>query len=174
MTNRREFISLLGGAAAWPVAARAQQGERMRRVGILMPYPPTDVEIQARVQAFREELLRLGWVKNDNIQFDERWTTDNMDLVRAHAANLVELKPDAILALGGRAIPVLMQLTRSIPIIVPGAADQVGTGWVESLARPGGNVNRIYQSRTLELRQDAGNLETGRAQHHSRGCHLQS
>jgi ABC-type uncharacterized transport system substrate-binding protein len=138
--GRREFITLMGGTAAWPLAARAQQRERMRRVGILMPYPPSDVEIQARVQAFREELIRLGWSKNDNIQFDERWTTDNMDLVRAHATNLVELRPDAILALGGRVIPVLMHLTQSIPIIVPGAADPVGTGWVESLARPGGNV----------------------------------
>jgi putative tryptophan/tyrosine transport system substrate-binding protein len=100
--NRRAFISMLGGAAAassasWPLAARAQQTGRMRRVGILLPYPPSDVEIQARVQAFRDELLRLGWIKNDNIQLDERWTTDNMDLVRAHATNLVELKPDAIL-----------------------------------------------------------------------------
>ena len=139
--NRRQFITLVGAAtAAWPLAARAQQGGRMRRVGLLLPYPPSDVEIQARVRAFRDELSRLGWMKNDNIQFDERWTTDNMDLVRAHATNLVELKPDAILALGGRVIPVLMELTRSIPIIVPGAADPVGTGWVESLARPGGNV----------------------------------
>ena len=139
--RRREFITLLGGAAAaWPVAARAQLATRMRRVGILMPYAPSDAEIQTRVRAFQEELLRLGWSKGDNIQFDERWTMDNMELVRANAANLVELKPDVIVALGGRVIPILMQLTRSIPIIVPGAADPVGTGWVESLARPGGNV----------------------------------
>jgi putative tryptophan/tyrosine transport system substrate-binding protein len=138
--RRREFITLLGGAASWPLAARAQQTERMRRVGILMPYPPTDVEVQARVQAFREELARLGWTRGRNIQFDERWTMDNMDLVRANAVNLLELKPDLVIALGGRVIPILMQLTRSVPIIIPGASDPLETGIAQSLARPGGNV----------------------------------
>jgi putative ABC transport system substrate-binding protein len=139
--GRRKFLATLGGAAAgWPVAARAQQGERMRRVAILMAYPPTDVEVQARVQAFREELARLGWTRDRNIQFDERWTTDNMDLVRASAVNLLELKPDVVIATGGRVIPILMQLTRSIPIIIPGASDPLETGVAQSLARPGGNV----------------------------------
>jgi ABC-type uncharacterized transport system substrate-binding protein len=138
--RRRQFITLLGGAASWPLAARAQQTERMRRVGILMPYPPTDVEVQARVQAFREELARLGWTRGRNIQFDERWTMDNMDLVRANAVNLLELKPDLVIALGGRVIPILMQLTRSVPIIIPGASDPLETGIAQSLARPGGNV----------------------------------
>jgi putative ABC transport system substrate-binding protein len=138
---RREFITLLGGAAAaWPIAARAQQAPRLRRVGILMPYAPTDVVWQARVGTLRQELQRLGWTRGGNIEFDERWTTDNMDLVRANTANLVELKPDAIVATGGRVIPPLMQLTRTIPIIIPGTSDPVGTGYVESLARPGGNV----------------------------------
>ena len=82
----------------------------------------------------------MGWTRGDNIEFDERWTMDNMDLVRANAANLVDLKPDAIVANGGRVIPVLLQLTRAIPIVVPGAVDPVGTGWVTSLARPGGNI----------------------------------
>jgi putative ABC transport system substrate-binding protein len=139
--RRREFIALLGGTAvAWPLAARAQQDGRMRRVAILMAYPPTDVEYQARVQLLRDELAKLGWARDRNIQFDVRWTTDNMDLVRANAANIVELKPDVIVALGGRVVPIFMQLTRSIPIIVPGATDPVGVGWIESLARPGGNV----------------------------------
>jgi putative ABC transport system substrate-binding protein len=139
--KRREFITLLAGtAAAWPLAARAQQAPRLRRVGILMPYPPTDTDYQTRVGALREELQRLGWTRGGNIEFDERWTTENMDLVRANAANLVELKPDVIVALGGRVIPVLMQLTRMVPIIIPGTNDPVGTGYVESLARPGGNV----------------------------------
>src|SRR5262245_55713771 len=120
--RRREFITLLGGAAAWPLAARAQQPERMRRVGILMPFSPTDVEIQARVRAFREELRKRGWASGVNVQFDERWTLDNMDLVRSTAANLVELKPDVILAVGGRVIPVLLQLTRSLPIVIPGGS----------------------------------------------------
>jgi putative ABC transport system substrate-binding protein len=139
--KRREFIALLGGAAvAWPLAARAQQAPRLRRIGILMPFLPSDAEWQSRVGALRQELQRLGWKRGGNIEFDERWTTDNMDLVRANAANLVELMPDAIVALGGRVIPVLMQLTRTVPIIIAGAPDAVGTGYIESLARPGGNV----------------------------------
>jgi putative ABC transport system substrate-binding protein len=113
--KRREFITLLGGAGlAWPLAALAQQAPRLRRVGILMPYPPTDTEQQSRIGALRQELQRLGWTRGGNVEFDERWTTDNMDLVQANAANLVELKPDVIVALGGRVIPVLMQLTRTI------------------------------------------------------------
>jgi putative tryptophan/tyrosine transport system substrate-binding protein len=138
--QRRDFITLLSGAAAWPLAARAQQAPRQRRIGILMPYPPSDTEWQSRVGALRQELQRLGWTPGGNIEFDERWTTDNMDLVRANAANLVELKPDIIVTLGGRVIPVLMQLTRTIPIVIPGAGDPVGSRYVENLARPGGNV----------------------------------
>ncbi|MET0640311.1 MAG: ABC transporter substrate-binding protein [Hyphomicrobium sp.] len=138
--RRREFVSLLGGAAAWPLAARAQQ-TRMRRIGILMAYRPSDPEMQARVQALQQELQRLGWVKGVNIQFDERWTTDDMELVRAHAVNLVELNPDVIVTNGGRIVPIFIQLTRSIPIILPGAGDPVQTGWVQILALPGGNVS---------------------------------
>jgi putative tryptophan/tyrosine transport system substrate-binding protein len=138
--RRREIIALLGGAAAWPLVAQAQQTPRLRRVGILMPYLPTDTVWQSRVGALRQELQRLGWTRGGNIEFDERWTTDNRDLVRANCANLVELHPDAIVAVGGRVIPLLMQLTSTIPIIIPGATDPVGTGYVESLARPGGNV----------------------------------
>src|SRR5262249_14491888 len=100
--KRREFITLLSGAAAWPLAARAQQTERMRRIGILMPFPPTNTEMQARVRAFREELRKRGWAASVNAQFDERWTSDNMDLIRSAAANLVELNPDVILAVGAR------------------------------------------------------------------------
>jgi putative tryptophan/tyrosine transport system substrate-binding protein len=138
--QRREFIRLLGGwAAAWPLAAHAQ-GERMRRVAILMPYPAGDILYQKYIQLFRQELRKLGWIENKNVQFDERWTTDNMALVRAGAANLLELKPDAVIAVGGRVIPILKQMTQSVPIIMPGSADPVGTGLVASLARPGGNV----------------------------------
>jgi putative ABC transport system substrate-binding protein len=147
--RRREFIILLGGAAvAWPLAARAQQGERVRRIGILMPYPPGNAEMQARVRAFREELRKHGWASGVNAQFDERWTGDNMDLIRSAATNLVELNPDAIMAIGGRVIPILMQLTRSIPIVNPGGSDPVGRGYAESLARPGGNVTGFA---TMEL-----------------------
>ena len=98
---------LIGGTVvAWPLAARAQQGERMRRIGILMPFPPTNAEMQARVRAFREELRKRGWAAGFNVQFDERWTSDNMDLIRSAATNLVELNPDAIVALGARVIPM--------------------------------------------------------------------
>ena len=139
--RRREFITLLAGAAAaWPLAARAQQGERMRRVGILMPYRKGDAEIDVRVRALRQELGKLGWTDGANVQFDERWPADDMDRVRSEAASLIASSPDAIIATGGRVIPVLTQLTRSIPIVVPGSGDPLGVGWVTSLARPGGNV----------------------------------
>jgi putative ABC transport system substrate-binding protein len=139
--RRREFISLLGGVtAAWPLTARAQQKERVRRIGILMPFPKSDAVFQARVQVFRQELTRLGWSEGGNIQFDERWSTDNMDLVRADAASLVELNPDVILISGDRVVPVVMKLTRSIPIVVAGTSDPIASGAAESLGRPGRNV----------------------------------
>ena len=115
--RRREFITLIAGTAASPFAAHAQQGERARRIGIVMPFPPTNTEMQARVRAFRDELRKRGWAANVNVQFDERWTGDNMDLIRSAATNLVELKPDAIVAVGGRVIPILTELTHSIPIV---------------------------------------------------------
>jgi putative ABC transport system substrate-binding protein len=138
--QRREFIALLGGAAAWPLAARAQQADRVRRVGIVMPYGKGDSEHEARVRAFKQELGKLGWTDGGNIQFDEHWTTDNMDMVRAHAASVVASNPDIIVAIGGRVVPVLMRLSRSIPMVLPGASDPVGVGWAKSLARPDGNV----------------------------------
>src|SRR6516165_9615405 len=107
--RRREFITLVGGAAVWPLAARAQQAERIRRIAILMPFLPTNAEMQTRVRAFREELGKRGWTAGVKAQFDERWTSNNMDLIRSAAANLVELDPDAILAVGGRVIPILME-----------------------------------------------------------------
>ena len=117
--KRREFITLLGGAAAaWPLAARAQQPGQVQRIGILMPYPKSDAESQSYVRAFRQELARLGWSEGGNFQFDERWSTGNMDLVRADAANLVVLNPDVIVIVGDRVIPILTKLTRSIPIVV--------------------------------------------------------
>ncbi len=141
MIRRREFIAFLGGAAvAWPLAARAQQANRVHRVGILMPFPKGDTEYETRVRAFRQELAKLGWTDGKNVQFDERWTADNMDVVRANATSLMASNPDAVLATGGRVIPILMQLSRSIPIVSPGASDPIAVGWATSLARPGGNV----------------------------------
>jgi putative tryptophan/tyrosine transport system substrate-binding protein len=103
-------------------------------------FPTGKRKVQERVRVFREELRKRGWASSVNIQFDERWTVDNMELIHSAAENLVELKPDAILAIGGRVIPILMKLTRSIPIVVPGGAEPVARGYVESLAHPGGNV----------------------------------
>jgi putative ABC transport system substrate-binding protein len=137
--RRRNFIGGLGCAAAMPLAARAQS-ERVRRIGILMPYPPGDAEKRAHVRALRDELRKRGWASGVNVQFDERWAGDDMDQIRASAENLVELNPDAILAVGGRVIPILMKLTSVIPIIIPGGTDPVERGYVRSLARPGGNV----------------------------------
>jgi putative ABC transport system substrate-binding protein len=138
--QRREFIVTLGGAAAaWSLAARAQT-DHVRRVGIVMPYAKGDAESDARVGAFKQELGRLGWTDGGNVQFDERRTTDNMDLVRSHAASLMASNPDVVLATGGRVVPILMRLSRTIPIVLPGATDPVGVGWAQSLARPGGNV----------------------------------
>jgi putative ABC transport system substrate-binding protein len=138
--SRREFITLLGGAAvAWPLGALAQQRERMRRIGIVMPYAETDSEYQAHVRAFREELRKRGW-SDANIRIDVRWTSDDLGQVRSSAQELLEAKSELLVAIGGRVIPILMQLTHDVPIVVPGAADPVEIGWVQSLARPGGNV----------------------------------
>src|SRR5262249_21862433 len=113
--RRREFITLLGGAAAtWPLGALAQQPSEVRRIGILMPFPKNDAGSQANVRAFRQELARLGWTEGGNVQFDEHWSTANMDLVVADATNLVALNPDVIVIVGDRVIPVLTKLTRSI------------------------------------------------------------
>jgi putative ABC transport system substrate-binding protein len=139
--KRREFITLLGdAAAAWPLAARAQQPSRVRRVAILMPDPKGDSEHEARVRAFKHELAKLGWTDGGNIRFDERWPSDNMDRVRAEAADLVASNPDIIVTYGGRVVPVFMRLTRSIPMVLPSASDPVGVGYAQSLAHPGGNV----------------------------------
>src|SRR6476661_3808088 len=139
--QRREFIKLIGGAvAAWPLAARGQQPGQVRRIGILMPYPERDTESQTYVRAFRQELARLGWSEGGNVRFDERWSTSNMDLVKADAANLVALNPDVIVIVGDRVIPILTKLTHSIPIVVAATSDPIASGAVESLARPGGNV----------------------------------
>jgi putative tryptophan/tyrosine transport system substrate-binding protein len=136
--KRRAFIAALGGAAAWPVVAGAQ--ERSRRVGILMPFSAGDTGQQMSVRVFKQELERLGWIEGSKVQFDVRWATDNMDLVRANAASLLELKSDVIVAAGNRVIPILKEMTREVPIVIAAAVDPVGAGLVASLAHPGGNI----------------------------------
>ena len=139
--KRREFITLLGGAAAaWPRAARAQKPERMRRIGVLLPASPDDAVFQARVETFVQELARLGWTTGRNIQIDIRWASTNANEIRRHAAELAALSPDVILATGDSTMPPLLQATRTIPIVFPVGMDPVANGYIDSLARPGGNA----------------------------------
>ena len=138
--KRRAFITFLGGAAAWPLAARAQQPERMRRIGVLMNLAAADPESTARVTAFAQGLQESGWTIGRNVQIDTRWAAADADLFRRYAAELVALAPDVILASGSPAIMSLQQLTRTVPIVFVNIVDPVGAGFVESLARPGGNA----------------------------------
>jgi putative tryptophan/tyrosine transport system substrate-binding protein len=138
--KRREFITLLGSAAAWPTAARAQQGERKRRVGVLLPAAADDSEFQARVGAFLQGLEQLGWSIGRNVRIEYRWGAGNADATRRYAAELAALAPDVILAHGTSTVGPLLAATRSVPIVFPAVVDPVGTGFVESLARPGGNA----------------------------------
>jgi ABC-type uncharacterized transport system substrate-binding protein len=139
--QRREFITLLGGAAAaWPLAARAQQPERVRRVGVLLPAAADDSQYQAWVGAFLQALALLGWSIGRNVRIDTRWATANAETIRSHAAELAALVPDVILAHGNSAVGALLQTTRTLPIVFPVIGDPVAGGFVESLARPGGNA----------------------------------
>jgi len=138
--KRREFITLIGGAAAWPLAARAQQGERMRRIGILLPAAADDAGFQAPFGAFLQALALLGWTIGRNVRIDTRWATTNAAEIRRHVAELVALAPDVILASGTSTVGPLQQATRTVPIVFPNMGDPVGGGFVDSLARPGGNA----------------------------------
>src|SRR5262245_57108531 len=141
MIGRREFIMLLGGAAsAWPIAVRAQQPQRMRRIGVLLPATADDAHYQMWFGAFLQGLEPLGWAIGRNVQIDTRWATANADSVRRHAAELVALAPDVILAPGASTVGPLLQATRGVPIVFAVVADPVGAGFVENLARPGGNA----------------------------------
>src|SRR5262245_12444245 len=137
--RRRKFITLIGGAAAWPLAARAQQGERARRIGVLMNLAADDHEAHARLAAFQDGLRQWGWV-GSNATLDVRWGAGDAQRFRTYAAELVALAPDVILAASGTAVPPLLQATRTVPIVFVQVADPVGNGFVASLARPGGNA----------------------------------
>ena len=140
MIRRREFITLLSGAAAWPLAARAQQREQVRRVGILLPATADDAVWQDRVGAFLQALGLLGWTIGRNVRIDTRWAATNAAEMRRHAAELAALAPDAILAGGTSSVGPLLQATRTVPIVFTITNDPVGAGFVDSLARPGGNA----------------------------------
>jgi putative ABC transport system substrate-binding protein len=138
--RRREFIGALGGAVAGPIAARAQQPERMRRIGIILPAAADDSEFQPRLEAFRQRLQDLGWTIGRNLQIETRWATTDVAEIRRHAAELVAFAPDIILANGSSVVGPLLQATRTVPIVFPVVGDPVGAGFVDSLARPGGNA----------------------------------
>jgi putative ABC transport system substrate-binding protein len=137
--RRREFITLLGGAAALPLAAHAQQPERMRRIGVLSGVAAEDQNNKVRLAAFQQSLQQLGWTSGHNVHIDYRFAAGNPENYRKYAVELVALAPDVILAPGGSLAHVL-QATRTVPIVFAFAADPVGSGFVESLSRPGGNA----------------------------------
>ena len=137
--KRREFIALLGGAAAWPLVARAQQRELMRRIGVLLPATADDQIWQARLAAFHQGLALLGWTIGRNVRVDTRWATTSIADIRRHAAELAALAPDVILAVASTVGP-LLEANRAVPIVFTLGNDPVGTGIVDSLARPGGNA----------------------------------
>jgi putative ABC transport system substrate-binding protein len=145
--RRRELITLLGSAApamSWPLAARAQQPARVRRIGVLVGLPETDPEGQARAGAFRQGLQALGWIEGRNIRIEQRWSVGNAERTR-HAAELVALEPEVILAAATVALVALQAATRRIPIVFAQVTDPVGAGFVASLARPGGNITGLTQ-----------------------------
>jgi putative ABC transport system substrate-binding protein len=139
--RRRDFITLMGSSAVlWPMAARARQGDRLRRIGVLMNLTAEDPVSIARAKAFAEGLQALGWVEGRNVQIDYRWAASKADLFRRYAAELVALEPDAILTSGGAGVSPVLEVTRTIPVIFVITPDPVGNGYVESLSRPGGNA----------------------------------
>src|SRR5262249_13541817 len=143
--RRREFITLAGSAAAWPLAARAQQPERTRRITIFLNAAADDPGYQPWVGAFLQALALLGWTIGRNLRIDTRWSGANAAEARRHAAELAALAPDVILAHGSSTVGPLLQATRTVPIVFPIAADPVGAGFVDSLARPGGNVTGFME-----------------------------
>jgi putative ABC transport system substrate-binding protein len=161
MIRRREFITLLGGAAAWPVAARAQQGERIRRVGVLVAFSDADQARRADIVAFREALAKLGWAEGRNLRLDIRYGSADSRRVHDLAIELVGLLPDAIVTASGAAMREVQQQTQTIPIIITGAGDPEASGFIKNIARPEGNttgITNLYASiggRWLELLKQA-------------------
>jgi ABC-type uncharacterized transport system substrate-binding protein len=160
--KRRSFIAGLGGAAAWPTMVLAQQGERVRRIGILLPADLDDSDYQARVGAFLQGLAQLGWTIGHNLRIETRWRGTHAYDMRREVAELVAFAPDVILAHGASAVGALQQATRTIPIVFPVAGDPVGAGFVDTLTRPGGNVTGFMTAeysiavKWLELLKEIG------------------
>jgi putative tryptophan/tyrosine transport system substrate-binding protein len=138
--RRRALLTLLAGAAAWPLAARAQQPERIRRIGVLLNLASDDVEGQARLAAFHQGLQQLGWTVGRNVQIDYRFAAGDAERIRKYAAELIAVAPDAILSTGSPSVAAFQQATRTVPIVFVTVVDPVSSGFVDTLARPGGNI----------------------------------
>ena len=134
--KRREFISLVGGAAAWPLTARAQQGERMRRIGVFAGLMESDPSVQPMIAAFRGALAKLGWTEGSNVLIEYRWRGGDADRMHRQAMELAALAPDVIFVSGGLGLERLLQATRAVPIVFAIVPDPLGSGFVESLSRP--------------------------------------
>jgi len=166
--RRREFFGVIGGAAAWPLAARAQQ-ERPRRIGILLNAAVDDPNFKTWVATFLQSLQQFGWTAGGNVRIDTRWAGGNTVEIRRHASELIALAPDVILAHGTSTVGPLLQLTRTVPIVFPIIADPVGAGFVDSLARPGGNATGFMEfeysmgGKWLGARHDASGSASGYA-----------
>src|SRR5437588_2073276 len=138
--RRREFITVIGAAAAWPLAGHVQQSERVRRIGVLMSQSADDPNGLAWISAFAQGLQERGWTIGGNVRIEYRWGAGDLDRFRKYAAELVALSPDVIVATAGSIVGALQQVNRTVPIVFVTTVDPVGGGWVESLARPGGNA----------------------------------
>jgi putative tryptophan/tyrosine transport system substrate-binding protein len=161
--RRREFITLLGGVSAtWPLAAHAQRPERMRRIGVLIPTTEDDPQQQRRIAGFLQGLQQLGWMVGRDLLIEYRWSGAVPDDVRRSAAELVALSPDVVFASGNTTVAPLLQVTRTVPIVFATVPDPVGAGFVDSLARPGGNANRLYPFRIQHRREMAGATQADR------------
>jgi ABC-type uncharacterized transport system substrate-binding protein len=174
--RRREFITLLGGAAAWPLAARAQQREKVRLIGILLPATADNRDFQARLGAFLQGLQQSGWSIGRNVQIETRWATAKAEEIRRHAAELAALAPDAIVAHGSSTVGATLQATHTVPIVFPAVGDPVAAGFVDSLARPGGNATGFMSFEYGLGRKMAGTGQGDRANGNacrsfSRSCH---
>jgi ABC-type uncharacterized transport system substrate-binding protein len=167
--ERRKFLATLGGvAASWPLGARAQQRERVRRVSVLMPFTADDPEGQARLLAFAQGLQQMGWAVGNNLRIDTRWGASDAGRSRKYAAELIALAPDVILANGPLAVEAFLQATHDLPIVFANVPDPVGYGFVASLPRPGGNVTGFtpfefgQSAKWLELLKEIAPRVTGR------------
>ena len=169
--RRRDFIALVGSAAAYPLAASAQQGQRVRRIGVLMNLASDDAEEQARIAAFHQGLQQLGWTVGRNVQIDYRWGAGNADRIRKFAAELVALAPDVILSAGSPSVAALQQATRTVPVVFVTVVDPVSSGFVDSLAQPGGNITGFRSVRIQHRRKMVGAAQRDRAGHHTSGSH---